>query len=240
MHDDFEPALDPPAFMDGATPRQFSRVFVGGAEGEGARRDALALAAALAPGFEGVAGPARADLIVVGSAADGPSGRVALDPAERAWLEGALSPAAVAPQGFAYVGDRGSGRIVVGLDGGRGSLAALETAQHLARTHGAELRLIGVAELEPGADPPRADPRELSRLSRRLSVAGEGLAGVASDTDVREGLPDRVLADLAADADLLVIGSRTTYGGGGRLAIGDVAAGVLGDAPCPTLIVPAP
>lgn len=225
MHDDFEPALDPLELLDGATPHQFSRVFVGAA-GE-ARRDALALAGLLAPASAAVTVAERADLIVVG-------------PAERSLLEGALCPAAVAPPGFAHSADHALRRIVVGLDGGRGSLAALETAHRLAHTHGATLRLVGVAELDPGDDPHRADPRELTRLSRRLTLAGDGLQDIETDSEVREGIPERVLVELAADADLLVLGSRTTYGGGGRLAIGAVAAGVLRDAPCPTLIVPAP
>lgn len=225
MHDDFEPALDPLELLDGATPQQFSRVFVGAA-GE-ARGDALALAGLLAPASAAVTVAERADLIVAGAA-------------ERSLLEGAVCPAAVAPPGFADTADRALRRIVVGLDGGRGSLAALETAHRLSHSHGAALRLIGVAELEADRDPPRADPRELARLSRRLTLAGDGLEDVETDTDVREGLPERILVELAADADLLVLGSRTTYGGGGRLAIGGVADAVLRDSPCSTLIVPAP
>lgn len=240
MPDDFEPALDALELLDGATPRQFARVFIAGNEGGEARRDAIALASILAEGAEAVTSPERADLIVLGSAPDGLAGRVTLGLAERPLLEGAPCPAAVAPRGFAYMANRGLRRIAVGLDGGRGSLVALETAHRLARSNGTGLYLIGVAELELDDDLPHADPRELTRLSRRLSQASEGLAGVKADTELREGIPDRVLIDLAAETDLLVLGSRTTYGGGGQVAIGEVTAHVLRGARCPTLIVPAP
>lgn len=240
MHDDFEPALDALEALDGATPRQFARFFVAGADGGEAHPDALALALALASGSEAVTSPERADLIVVGSAPDGPLGRVTLGLAERPLLEGALCPVAVAPRGFAAATTRGLRRIAVGLDGGRGSFVALDAAHRLARVHNAGLRLIGVAEIELDDDPPRADPRELTRLSRRLSQAGDGLLGVEADTDLREGIPDRVLIDLSTEADLLVLGSRTTYGGGGQVEIGEVAAHLLRGARCPTLIVPAP
>ncbi|MBS1843803.1 MAG: universal stress protein [Actinobacteria bacterium] len=240
MHDDFEPALDALESLDGATPRQFARVFIAGTDGGESRRDALALASVLAESAEAVTSPERADLVVVGSAPDGLAGRVTLGLAERPLLEGSPSPAAVAPRGFAYAGERALRRIAVGLDGGRGSLEALETAHRLARAHDAGLCLIGVAEIELGDDLPHADPRELTRLSRHLSLASERLAGVEADTELREGIPDRVLIDLSAEADLLVLGSRTTYGGGGQVAVGEVTAHVLRGARCPTLLVPAP
>lgn len=240
MHDEFEPALDPLEFLDGATPRHFARVFIAGADGSEARRDAIALASTLAEDAEAVTATERADLLVLGSAPDGLAGRVTLGLAERPLLEGAPCPAAVAPRGFAYAAKRELRRIAVGLDGGRGSLLALDAAHRLARAHDAGLCLIGVAELELGDDLPHADPRELTRLSRRLSQASEGLADVEADTELREGIPDRVLVDLAAEADLLVLGSRTTYGGAGQVAIGEVSAHVLRGARCPTLIVPAP
>ena len=240
MHDDFEPALDALESLDGAAPRQFARVFIAGSDRGETRRDALALASALAERAEEVTSPERADLIVVGSAPDGLAGQVTLGLAERPLVEGSACPAAVAPRGFAHAARRGVRRIAVGLEGGRGSLAALEAAHRLARAHDARLYLIGVAEIELHDDLPHADPRELTRLSRRLSLASEGLAGVEADTELREGIPDRVLIDLAAEADLLVLGSRTTYGGAGQVAIGEVSAHVLRGARCPTMIVPAP
>ncbi|MBS1895725.1 MAG: universal stress protein [Actinobacteria bacterium] len=240
MHDEFEPALDALESLDGATPRQFARVFVAGADGSEARRDAIALASTLTEDVEAVTATERADLLVLGSAPDGFTGRVTLGLTERPLLEGAPCPAAVAPRGFAFTAGRELRRIAVGLDGGRGSLLALDVAHRLARTHDASLCLIGVAELELEDDLPHADPRELTRLSRHLSQASEALADVGSETELREGIPDRVLIDLAAKADLLVLGSRATYGGAGQVAIGEVSAHVLRGARCPTLIIPAP
>jgi len=48
-----------------------------------------------------------------------------------------------------------------------------------------------------------------------------------------------VIAAVARDADLLVIGSRGNYGPERRLFLGSVAARVASTAPCATVIVPA-
>lgn len=241
MEDDFWPEIDAIEGFEGAAPRTFPRFFaVAGAEGT--RRDACALAAALAERGEAVTDPDRADLIVAGSAPDGAPGRVAVDPSERALLEGAACPVAVAPRGLAERDGYELRRIDVGLDGGRGAAAALDTAVRLALDHGARLRLIAVAGLDfDRAGRTRgADPRERGRLAHRLSQATEGLVGVLVETELREGLPDQILVGLARDADLLVLGSRASYGNAGRTVIGTVAARVLRSSPVPVLLVPAP
>jgi len=130
-------------------------------------------------------------------------------------------------------------RIAVGIDGGRGAAAALQAAARLALAHAARLSLIAVAELGLGT-PGRAHPDELRRLSRRLVAASEALAGIEVESELREGVPDRILVDLSRAADLLVLGSRAGYGDAGRVVLGDVSGRVLRDAPCPVLIVPAP
>lgn len=223
--------------LDGATPRLFARVFIGGEDDSEARRDATSLAATLAGQTEAVTVPARADLIVTGSARDGTPGRVTLDPSDRALLEGAGCPVAVAPRGLAGRGDHQLRRIDVGIDGGRSAATALDLGVRITHRYDARLRLIAVAE--PDADSEGADPRELERLARRLEHSTDGLAGIWVETELREGLPAQIILGLAPEADLVVLGSRTAYGNAGRVAIGAVAARVLDAAPCPTLIVPA-
>ncbi|MGH2936882.1 MAG: universal stress protein [Solirubrobacterales bacterium] len=236
MHEDLEPDIDAAEDLDGATPQPFRRVFVAG-EDEGGRRDALALAAALSEPAEAVGVAERADLIVTGSARDGAAGRVTLGPSGRALLEGVGCPVAVAPRGLAERGDYGLRRIDVGVDGGRGAAAALDLAVRLTLRHDARLRPIAVAE--PGATAPQGDPGEFGRLARRLQQATDGLSEIRVETELREGLADQIILDLACEADLLVLGSRADYGNAGRVAIGSVAARVLNAAPCPTLVVPA-
>jgi nucleotide-binding universal stress UspA family protein len=223
-------------------PETAPRVYVAGADGSAGRRDAHALAAALAPRAVAAGAPEGADLIAIGSARDGAPGRVTLDRAGRALLDRATCPVAVAPGGLAARGARAPRRIDLGIGGGRGSAAALAVAARLAAAHDARLRLIAVAELDfdPGGVTSGADPRELERLGHRLASATEGLPDVPVETVLREGLPDQILVGLAREADLLVLGSRATYGNVGRVAIGDVAGRVLRGAPCPTLLVPAP
>jgi nucleotide-binding universal stress UspA family protein len=112
----------------------------------------------------------------------------------------------------------------------------------IARRRDAHLRLIGVAETRSGPAGPDggSDPREVERVSRHLEHAAAEISAMQLRTELREGVPDQVLVELAGDADLLVLGSRTAYGGGDGVVIGDVASRVLRGCPCPTLIVPSP
>jgi nucleotide-binding universal stress UspA family protein len=240
MQDDFQAGLEALEELDGATPLLFPRFYVAAEDDGEPRRDAIALARALAPQGEAVTVPERADLIVTGSA--GAPGRVSLDPAALAAIEGARATVAAAPSGLAGREDYELRRIDVGIDGSRESAAALATAVRLALRHSARLRLIGVAQIEFGIDgkPRPVDPRELERLARHLEHAADGLAGIWVEAELREGLADQIFLGLGRDADLLVLGSRATYGGAGRIALGDLAKRVLHGAPCPTLVVPAP
>ncbi|MBS1676988.1 MAG: universal stress protein [Actinobacteria bacterium] len=241
MHDDFQPDFDSFDELDGATPHPFPRLFVAGENGSEAHADAAALAAALADGARQVADPEAADLIVTGSAPDGAPGRATLDPSDRLLLEGSRCPVAVATRGMTGREDYELRRIAVGIDGGRGAAVARDTAIRLAVDHHARLRLIAVAELgfDLGGSARHPDPRELERLARHLEHAGDGLAGIAVETELRTGLADQIILGLARDADLLVLGSRAAYGNAGRVVLGDVAARILRSAPCPTVVVPA-
>lgn len=223
--------------LDGAAPRLFARVFIAGEDDGEARRDATGLATALAGAAEVVTVAERADLIVTGSARDGTPGRVALDRSARALLEGAGSPAAVAPRGLADRDDYRLRRVDVGIDGGRDASAALALAVRLAHANDARLRLVAVAEHDEAAR--ETDRREAERLSRRLEHETDAIAGISVETELREGVADQIIIDLAHDADLLVLGSRAAYGNAGRVVIGDLAARILGAAPCPVLVVPA-
>lgn len=241
MHDDFEPGLGALEDLESATRPLYSHFFIAG-DADQPRRDAKALAAALAEGAEAVTAPERADLIVIGSALDGAPGRVTVAASALSELDGTQAAVAAAPSGLAARGDHAVRRIDVGIDGSREASAALATAVRLALAHTARLRLIGIAPLDFGLDGTArsADRRELRRLSRHLELAADRLAGLSVEAELREGLVDQILLGLAREADLLVLGSRATYGGAGEVALGDIGRRILHAAPCPTLVVPAP
>jgi nucleotide-binding universal stress UspA family protein len=242
MHDDFQPGLESLEELEDATPLLFSHFYVASdAEGE-PRRDALALAAALAEHAQAVTIRDRADLIVTGSAPGGIPGRVTLEQSALEALEGSRAAVAVAPRGLAERDDYEVRRIDVGIDGSREAAAALAIAVRLALVHSARLRLTAVAQIDFALDGTTrgADPRELERLARHLEHAAEGLAGIGVEAELREGLTDQIIIGLARQADLLVLGSRASYGGAGEIALGDVGRRILRGAPCPTLVVPAP
>ncbi len=242
MHDDFEPGLDAVDQLDSATPLLFSHFYVAGDAAGEPRRDAIALAAVLAEDSEAVTVPGRADLIVTGSAPDGTLGRVTLETSALRSLEGTRAAVAVAPRGLAERDDYEVRRIDAGIDGSREAAMALATAVRLALAHSARLRLVAVAQIDFSlAGTARdADPRELERLARRLEQATDRLAGLAVEAELREGITDQIILGLAREADLLVLGSRASYGASGQVALGDGGRRILRGSPCPTLVVPAP
>lgn len=241
MQDDFEPGIDSVEDVDGVTPQIFRRVLTASGD-EATRLDAVALAAVLAERAEAVTVPDAADLIVLGSGPDGMPGRIGLDRAGAALIEGARCPVAVAPRGLADRPGYEPRRIDVGIDGSREATAALTLAARLARAHDARLRLVAVAEpgFDLGGAPRPTDPRELERLARHLDHAADGLPGILVETDLHEGLADQILTGLSGKTDLLVLGSRAAYGDADRVSLGEAASRILRTAACPTLLVPAP
>jgi len=136
-------------------------------------------------------------------------------------------------------------RIVVGVDGSTGSLAALRWAEREAGLRAATLHVVRawedtakrVAPYASHACPPDGTPDH-------RTAAGQLKADVAAvlgpaplvniDVRVAEGLAARVLLDHAAGADLLVLGSATRCAPDG---IGPVARACLRHAPCPVVVV---
>lgn len=132
-------------------------------------------------------------------------------------------------------------RIDVGFDGSREAAAALVTAAQLARSSGARLRLIAVVEqVFDLTGRLLSGPNELERLERHLARAVIDLDDLVVETELREGSPDEVIRELARESDLLVLGSRASYGPSGHTCLGSIAARVVGGSPIPTLIVPTP
>lgn len=138
--------------------------------------------------------------------------------------------------------------IVVGVDGSDGSRAALRFALAEARLRRARVRAVAAWHVpalvyEGGFATP--DTRVLDELAdetgemlaRVVEEAADAASDVVVETIVREGQPATMLLDEAADADLLVIGSRG-LGGFRGLLLGSVGQQCAHHASCPVVIVP--
>ncbi len=136
-------------------------------------------------------------------------------------------------------------RIVVGVDGSTGSLAALRWAEREAGLRDAALHVVRawedtakrVAPYASRAYPP-GGPQDHRTAEGRLKADVAAVLGpappVTVDVRVAEGLAARVLLDHAVGADLLVLGSATRCAPDG---IGPVARACLRHAPCPVVVV---
>lgn len=143
---------------------------------------------------------------------------------------------------------RDNGRIVVGLDGSPGSLAALAWAGREARLRGATLEVV-VAWTYPmpvllfpvAPDPPtvktlRKEAQEMAEHA--LTTVADDVAGVSTERRVVEGTPAEVLLGRLVEADLLVVGSRG-LGGFRGLLLGSVSQQCVLHATRPVVVVPA-
>jgi nucleotide-binding universal stress UspA family protein len=120
-------------------------------------------------------------------------------------------------------------RLLVAHDGSAYSTAAWEEALRLAAHFGAALTVATVA--------PDRDADEALGLTRNLQARAQQ-RGVALDTMVLRGRADEAIVQAARfkEADLIVLGSHGRTGLK-RLLMGSVAERVIGQAPCPVLVV---
>jgi nucleotide-binding universal stress UspA family protein len=137
-------------------------------------------------------------------------------------------------------------KIVVGVDGSAGSKRALQWAADEAVLRGAELVIVHAWHLPPGAYVPYV-PAAATAVGMMEEDAEKLLAdaeaSIAMPAGVRmrhvavEGTAATQLLHQAADADLLVVGSRGR-GGFTGLLLGSVSQHCAHHAPCPVVIVP--
>ena len=137
-------------------------------------------------------------------------------------------------------------RIVVGVDGSPGSDAALRWAAEHAPAFGARLVAVHCWSLPlHGTD--GEPPEEVAALERDfaavLDAAVERVTtttpGVEVEKVLSRGEPAEVLTDLAAGAELLVLGSRGTSGHTG-VVLGSVSRRATDRASCPVVLVTMP
>ena len=140
--------------------------------------------------------------------------------------------------------DGGRGPIVVGVDGSQASKDALAWALRLARSAGSRLKVVTAWEvpalaygtgvlLPSGLDYSSAAAETLDEAVRE--VLGDPPA-VEVEKVVVEGHPAPRLVELAAGAELLVVGGRG-HGAFSGMLLGSVSAHCASHAPCPVVIV---
>lgn len=145
------------------------------------------------------------------------------------------------------------GKIVVGVDGSEGSRVALRWARAEARFRSCPLEVVAVWQYPTvqypmmgivpsfSASPEPTDLRDEAERALRAVLEEESIASddaVAVSILVAEGASAPTLLAAAADADLLVVGSRG-HGGFTGLLIGSVSQQCVTHAPCPVVVVPA-
>lgn len=141
--------------------------------------------------------------------------------------------------------------ILVGIDGSEHSRRALEWAVREAAIRHAPLTVLTVHQAlvsywttgtvaYPGDEGLTKEAMETAQQETDGVLKQAGLAAQPPSVTVRaaHGLPAEELLCAAADADMLVVGSRGA-GGFKRLLMGSVAAQVTQHARCPVVVIPA-
>jgi nucleotide-binding universal stress UspA family protein len=135
--------------------------------------------------------------------------------------------------------------IVVGIDGSEASKAALRWAAGQARVTGATLRVIMTWEIPTFAYasgmayPGDLDLAAGSRrsLDKALRENVTDLEGVEVSSVVVEGHPAVALLEQAAEAELLVVGTRG-HGAFAGMLLGSVSEHCVAHSSCPVVVVP--
>jgi nucleotide-binding universal stress UspA family protein len=138
------------------------------------------------------------------------------------------------------------GRIVVGVDGSAGSRAALRWAHAEAELRACPLEVVTVWQFPVmtslpafGAVPPPEDLSGAAEASLQEVLRDESVASSTTEpvtATVAEGAAAAALLEVAADADLLVVGSRG-HGGFTGLLLGSVSQQCTMHGPCPVVVV---
>lgn len=177
-----------------------------------------------------VAAAKQAELLVLGTRGVGALSRVVhLGSVASSVLHHAHGPVAVIPD-RSHETPGSPPRVVVGVDGSPASLRALTWAVSQARLSGATLVPLSVAGN-------RDDEAEAVSLRAAAEAAGAGAdRPVPVEPRVRHGNVSHELLAAAADADLLVIGSRGR-GGFASLLLGSTSSQVAGHSTRPVVVV---
>jgi nucleotide-binding universal stress UspA family protein len=141
--------------------------------------------------------------------------------------------------------------IVVGIDGSEGGNHALEWAAAEAKLRGTPLTVLLAWEWPAGyyagagwaiiSPELIEDLQKLAeeRVEAACTAVAQPLDGLEVKRTIVQGVPAEALIEAAADADLLVVGTRG-HGGFVGLLLGSVSQQCAHHCPCPIVIVPPP
>jgi nucleotide-binding universal stress UspA family protein len=131
-------------------------------------------------------------------------------------------------------------KIVVGVDGSANSVAAAAWALREAELREAELVVVVGWEIPPSTEyyvPDAVELEEAAKADLDQVLAALGTSSVVVTGTTAPGSPAQVLLDAAADAELLVVGSRG-HGAFVGLVLGSVSLRVVTHARVPVVVVP--
>ena len=188
----------------------------------------------------------KADLIVVGNRGRGPFESAVLGSVSAEVVDHSQVSVLVARRDHIA-------RILLGEDGSKSAAAAADTVRRWSALHGAPIRVLSVADVDPQWNPwlrgaemrsaqaaSTASMHEHQEALSRNTAADLEKAGLVAEGVVEDGNPAHRLVEAAVnwDADLIVMGTHGHSGLGP--VIGSVARAVLYHAPCSILVVPEP
>jgi nucleotide-binding universal stress UspA family protein len=188
----------------------------------------------------------KANLLVVGHRGRGPFESAVLGSVSAEVVDHSQVPVLVARRDHIA-------RIVLGDDGSGSAAAAADTIRRWSALHGAPIRVLSVADVDPQWNPwlrgaemraaqaaRTASMHEHQGARARTTAAALEKAGLVAEGVVEEGNPAHRLVEAAVnwDADLIVVGAHG-HGGLGPI-VGSVARAVLYHASCSVLVVPEP
>lgn len=182
----------------------------------------------------------RASLVVVGTRGRGVVPALLLGSVSAATTEHARCSVAVVRSTVARTGDV-PGRVVVAVDGGPASTAALELAFDLASTEGQELDAVHVWSAHDTFVDTSSYAQRLEQQDEHERLFSESLSGYQEkypDVAVSRRMPDggvvSTLVGLSDRASALVVGSRGRTGV--RAVLGSVGRDVVERANCTVLV----
>jgi nucleotide-binding universal stress UspA family protein len=139
----------------------------------------------------------------------------------------------------------GLSTIVAACDFSTNATLAIERAQSIAQHHGARLVLahafapISSSRVDLSLLPPEFEVDSMNATLQRLEEEAVALAdGIAVQPKIERGAPAATIVEIARDekAELIVAGSRG-LSGFEHAMLGSTAESIVGQAPCPVLVV---
>jgi len=188
-------------------------------------------------GLHRLADDTLADLLVVGSSAQGRPGRVLVDADVLASFNGARCAVGIAPRSTA-AGPTVVGKVGVGYDfTDEGHVAAL-VGRRIADRHDARLSALHVVAVPDGASALPTPGGRREALENSLRLVSERVRAIEHiEAAAVHGAPAEELEAFAGRVDLLVVGSGS-YGPPGRLVLGRIARRLARLATCSLVLVP--